>query len=64
MVVEIALSSNENSGIDIRSNWTLPELKYVSNLVLPNDDPPSLQVFLNLLNVSVATFDIRFTYSV
>lgn len=45
MVIEEALSSCENSGIDIPSDSNLSDLEYANDIVLSSKDPSKLQFF-------------------
>lgn len=52
VVIEIALSSSDNSGISIGSNKNLSDLECADEVVLLNEDSTKLQVFLARLNGS------------
>lgn len=43
--MEMALSSNEDSGTDISSNKKLPDLEYKRKVVLLNEDPSRLEQY-------------------
>lgn len=47
IVMELDLSSYENSGINIYSNGKLWELGYMDNLVLLSKEPNNLQIFFD-----------------
>ncbi|VDP26324.1 unnamed protein product [Echinostoma caproni] len=61
--MEIALSSCEDSGIDLLSDSRLSALEYADDIVLLTEDRGELQAFLDGLNASVSLFGIRFAPS-
>lgn len=60
MIVEIALSSCEISGIYICSDRNLPESEHADDVVLLSYDSNNLQVFLDRLKDSLGKFGMRF----
>lgn len=51
MVIELALSSCEDSGIHTYSDRELSDSEYADDIVLPSENPSKLQVFLDSLTV-------------
>lgn len=56
LVIEIALSPRENTGIDIFSDSNLSGLEHV----VMSEDPSELQVFPDRLNDNVGMFGMHF----
>ncbi|VDP68109.1 unnamed protein product [Echinostoma caproni] len=56
LILETALSSCEDSGIDLFPGGRLSDLEYTYDIVLLNEDPGKLQAFLDSLSASVAMF--------
>ncbi|MBM6549358.1 reverse transcriptase family protein, partial [Streptococcus dysgalactiae subsp. equisimilis] len=64
MILEIALSSCENSGIQLFPGGSvLSDLEYADDVVLLSEDAGKLQAFLDGLNYSVGVFGMRFAPS-
>ncbi|VDP92715.1 unnamed protein product [Echinostoma caproni] len=60
LILVIALSSCEDSGIDLLPGGKLSDLQYADDIVLLSQDPGcKLQAFLNSLSTSVAMFGMR-----
>lgn len=62
-VMETALSSCENSGVDICSNGNLFDEEHADDFVLLNEDPSKLQFSPDRLNDSVGMFEMVFACS-
>lgn len=60
LLMEVALSSCDNSRIDICSNWNLSDLEYEVDVTLLSKGSSKVQVSLGLLNDSVSIFDLHF----
>ncbi|VDP92533.1 unnamed protein product [Echinostoma caproni] len=61
--METALSSCEDSGIDLLPGGRLSDLDYADDIVLLSEDPDKLQTFLDNLNTNVAISGMRFAPS-
>lgn len=63
MIMKMAVSSYEYSGIDICLYRNLSDLEYTTDVVLLSADPSKLQVLFDSLNGSVSIFGVRFAPS-
>ncbi|VDP90187.1 unnamed protein product [Echinostoma caproni] len=63
LITETALSSCEESGIDLLPGGRLSDLEYAGDVVLLSEDPGKLQAFLESLNGSVAMSGMHFAPS-
>lgn len=63
MIVLIALSPCENSDINTRLGRKLFGLEYAEDVMLTNEDPDKLQIFLDCLNDYVDKFGTHFPLS-
>ncbi|VDP41817.1 unnamed protein product, partial [Echinostoma caproni] len=63
MIIETALSSCEDSGIDLLPGGRLSDLQYADDIVILSEDPGKLQGFLESLSAGVAMFGMRFALS-
>ena len=62
-LLENALSSCEDSGIELLPGGKLSDLEYADDIVLLSEDPGKLQALLNCLSNSVGMFGMRFAPS-
>lgn len=63
MLLEMALSICENSGIDVFPHRKMTDMEYAVAVVLLSEDPSKFEVFIDRLNNNVYRFGVRFATS-
>lgn len=63
VIMQITLSTCENTGTNMFSGKILFDSEYAGDVVMLNEDPGNLQIFLDLLIGNVGMLEMRFALS-